>query len=273
MRGQTPRAPAPSPPEGQRQGSEAREAAAHPADLELQLAVQTTVYHWLQAFHDLRRRGKPDREIGCRQTHSATPSRVSDPRPRHEPSMRRPRAAPWRQTQFRWPTCPSTKRRRAPSQSRCRSPLARGANRATEMPPMCRQVLQKRGNAGTPGVARSAHRRLGGRQGGGLPDPRGEGREVPVTSPCTPSAPRARRPATRGARRRRPERPRRPAVQPNKDPSPRDWPRWPLCGPRWERAPHTTRPQHTQETWLLQRTLRQCRCGTADSRRTRRTTP
>ena len=39
-------------------------AAAHPADLELQLAVSTTVYHWLQAFHDLRWRGKPDRQIG-----------------------------------------------------------------------------------------------------------------------------------------------------------------------------------------------------------------
>ena len=39
-------------------------AAAHPADLELQLAVPTTVYHWLQAFQDLRWRGKPDRQIG-----------------------------------------------------------------------------------------------------------------------------------------------------------------------------------------------------------------
>ena len=39
-------------------------AAAHPADLELQLAVPTTVYFWLQAFHDLRWRGKPDRQIG-----------------------------------------------------------------------------------------------------------------------------------------------------------------------------------------------------------------
>ena len=39
-------------------------AAAHPADLELQLAVPTAVYHWLQAFHDLRWRGKPDRQIG-----------------------------------------------------------------------------------------------------------------------------------------------------------------------------------------------------------------
>ena len=39
-------------------------AAAHPADLELQLAVPTAVYHWLQAFHDLRWRSKPDRQIG-----------------------------------------------------------------------------------------------------------------------------------------------------------------------------------------------------------------
>ena len=39
-------------------------AAAYPADLELQLAVPTTVYHWLQAFHDLRWKGKPDRQIG-----------------------------------------------------------------------------------------------------------------------------------------------------------------------------------------------------------------
>ena len=39
-------------------------AAAHPADLELQLAVPTTVYHWLQACHDLRWRGKPDCQIG-----------------------------------------------------------------------------------------------------------------------------------------------------------------------------------------------------------------
>ena len=40
-------------------------AAAHPADLELQPAVPTTVYHWLKAFHDLRWRGKPDRQIGA----------------------------------------------------------------------------------------------------------------------------------------------------------------------------------------------------------------
>ena len=40
-------------------------AEAHPADLELQLAVPTTVYHWLQAFHDLRWRGKLNRQIGA----------------------------------------------------------------------------------------------------------------------------------------------------------------------------------------------------------------
>ena len=40
-------------------------AAAHPANLELQLAVPTTVYHWLQAFQDLRWRCKPDRQIGA----------------------------------------------------------------------------------------------------------------------------------------------------------------------------------------------------------------
>ena len=40
-------------------------AAAHPADLEDQMAVPTTVYHWLQASHDLRWRGKPDRQIGA----------------------------------------------------------------------------------------------------------------------------------------------------------------------------------------------------------------
>ena len=40
--------------------------AAHPADLELQLAVPTAVYHWLQAFHDLQWRGKPDHQIGSK---------------------------------------------------------------------------------------------------------------------------------------------------------------------------------------------------------------
>ena len=66
-------------------------AAAQPADLELQLVVLTTVYHWLQAFHN--KSAPRTGEGGCRQTRNATPSGVSSRRPRHEPSMRRPRAA------------------------------------------------------------------------------------------------------------------------------------------------------------------------------------
>ena len=47
----------------------------------------------------------------------------------------------------------------------------------------------------------------------------------------TPGAPRPRRQATQKARRH-PERPWGLAVQPNKDPSPRDWPPWaPPVGP------------------------------------------
>ena len=34
-----------------------------PTNLELQLAVRTTVYHWLHAFHDLRWRSKPERQM------------------------------------------------------------------------------------------------------------------------------------------------------------------------------------------------------------------
>ena len=123
-------------------------AVGQPADLELQLAVLTTVYHWLQAFHDLQP-GQPQKlpfsakkpsttcdgganptaksaprtgKRGCRHTRSEMPFGVSGPRPRHEPSMRRPRAARWRHTRFHWPTCPLNQRRRAPSTSRCRSP-------------------------------------------------------------------------------------------------------------------------------------------------------
>ena len=67
-------------------------AAALPADLELQLVVPTTVYHWLQAFHDVRWRGKPDAKStshtgksGPRWTCSDTPSGVLDPRLRQGP--------------------------------------------------------------------------------------------------------------------------------------------------------------------------------------------
>ena len=140
-----------------------------------------------------------------------------------------------------------------------------GGHGANEMPPMCRQVLHKWGDARTAGVARGACRRPSGRQGGGLPHPPGEGTEIPVARPV--------RPAPGRPRRRRPERPLELAVQPIKGRSPWDWPPWPPCGPPWEQAPHTPWPQHTQESWLLQRTPRRRRYGTADSRRTRRKTP
>ena len=62
-------------------------------------------------------------------------------------------------------------------------------------------------------------------------------------------------------------------MRPNKGPSPRSLPPWPPCRPRWGRALCTPWPRRTREPWLPQRTQRRCRCGTADSRRTRRTTP
>ena len=112
-------------------------AAAHHADLELQLAVSSTVYHWLQAFHDLRWRGKSAARTGkrgCRQTRSAMPSGVLGLRPRHEPSMRRPRAACWPHTRFHWATCPSNQPRRAPSGSRWRSPRREGPRNQRNAP-------------------------------------------------------------------------------------------------------------------------------------------
>ena len=62
------------------------------------------------------------------------PPEASGPRPRREPSMRRPRAARWHHTRCRWPTCPSNQRWRAPFGSRCSSPLARGATEPTKCP-------------------------------------------------------------------------------------------------------------------------------------------
>ena len=68
------------------------------------------------------------------------------------------------------------------------APGARG-HRTNEMPPVCRQVLHKRGNARTPGVARSARCSPGGRQGGGLQHPAREGTEVPMARPVRPAPP------------------------------------------------------------------------------------
>ena len=67
-------------------------------------------------------------------------------------------------------------------------PSARG-HRTNEMPPVCRQGLHKRGDAGTPGVARGARCSPGRREGGGLPHPPREGTEVPVACPVRPAPP------------------------------------------------------------------------------------
>ena len=75
-------------------------AAALPADLELQVAVPTRVYHWLQAFHDLRGGASPTAKsaprtgrTGYRQTRSTLASEVSEPRQPQGPSISPPLAA------------------------------------------------------------------------------------------------------------------------------------------------------------------------------------
>ena len=101
-------------------------AAALPAHLELQLAVTTTVYHWVQAFHDLQWRGNPDRQIGA--THwqewlQAKAQRASvgglGPAPTARALDASAPSGRWRPTQSCRPTYPSTRRQRAPCASRC----------------------------------------------------------------------------------------------------------------------------------------------------------
>ena len=108
------------------------------------------MYQCLLAFHDLRWRGKPDRQIGAThwqewlQADAQRDSRVLHPRPRHEPSMRRPRAARCRRTRFGWPTYPSTRRWRAPSGSRCCS-LRQGGPRNQRNAPNVRTSTTQAG--------------------------------------------------------------------------------------------------------------------------------
>ena len=147
--------------------------------------------------------------------------------------MGRPRAARWRHTRFRWPTSPPTRRQRAPSESRCRSPRHGGPRSQRNAPYMqpsttqvgrCWNILH--GTRCTPPPQWKTRRWPPTSSRGGHGAPRG--------MPRTPSAPHPRRLATRRprrTRRRRPERPRGLAVQPNKGPSPRDWLPCPPVGP------------------------------------------
>ena len=171
-------------------------AAAHPADLELQLAVPTTVYHWLQAFHDLRWRGKPDRQIGS--THWQTwlqadvqrdAIRGLGPRAR-DASPRCGGPGPHAGTTHGAAGQPALRTSGGGRHSEVGAapPGARGHG-ADEMPPVCGQVLHQRGDAGTPGVARGARCGPGGRQGGGRQHSAGESTEVPVARPVHPAPP------------------------------------------------------------------------------------
>ena len=93
-------------------------AAALPADLELLLAVPTTVYHCVQALHDLRWRGKPGAthwQEWLQANAQRDTSEASDPRPHQGPSTRLPPAARWRRKRSHWATCPSTMRQKSPS--------------------------------------------------------------------------------------------------------------------------------------------------------------
>ena len=170
-------------------------AAARPADLELQLADRTTVYHWLQAFDDLRRRGKPDRQIGT--THwqewlqpdvqpdaaqglgPAPATRVLDA------SVPGRALAPHAD---RWPTYSSTRHQGAPSASGCRS-LRQGGPRNPHNAPYVRTSTTQaercwntwRGTRCTLPPQRKTRRRPPTSSRGGHGDP--------CCTPCTPSAP------------------------------------------------------------------------------------
>ena len=137
--------------------------AAHPADLELQLAVPTAVYHWLQAFHDLRWRGKPDRQNRLHALANVAASRRAarcHPRSRARARDASPRCGgpgPHAGTTHGAAGQPALRTSGGGRHSEVGAapPGARG-HKADEMPRVCGQVLHQRGNAGTPGVARGA---------------------------------------------------------------------------------------------------------------------
>ena len=212
-------------------------AAAHPADLELQLAVPTTVYHWLQAFHDLRWRSKPDRQIGS--THWQTwlqAARAARCRPRplaraRDASPRCGGPGPHAGTTHGAASQPTLRTSGGGRHSEVGAapPAREGPTEPTKCPLCGGQVLHQRGDAGTPGVARGARCGPGGRQRRRPPTScRGE-HGGPRGTPRTPGAPRPRQPTTQMEVRRHPERPRGPAVRPHQGPcpSPRGWPPWP----------------------------------------------
>ena len=178
-------------------------AAAIPADLKLLLAVPPTVYSWHQVLHNLRWRGKPDRQIGAthwQQWLQADTQHATIRGLGPVPTARAPDASA--------PGC--TLAAHGPAgqpalQPRARelhlqvvaAPSAEGGHGTHKLPLVCRQVLQKWGDAGIPGVARGARCRPGGRQGSGLPHLPRMGMEISVAPLLRPAPPSPRRPTRR----------------------------------------------------------------------------
>ena len=242
-------------------------AAALPADLELQLAVPSTVYRSLQALCDQRWGGKPNRQIGA--THGQEWLQADAQRDAVRglgpaPTARAPDAsAPGRALAAqlsRWPTYPSTWRQKAPSANRCRSLRQRGPRNPQSAPNEQTSSTQAgqcwntwRDMRCTPPPRRKTRRRppISSRDGHGghrgcpvrpaplfLPQANGNVAAPEGEEEAADTAPRAGGAARQGSI---------PAGLA---------PLWP---PPWERAPHTPWPHHIPGTWRPQRTPRQCR--------------
>ena len=232
-------------------------AAALPTHLELQLAVRITVYHWLQGFHNLQWRGKPDRQIGA--THwqewlqadaqrNAVQGLGPAPATRALDASAPGRAlAPNTVPRANLPFDP------APEGAIRKSvPLfpARGATEPAKCP-LCADKYYTSGamlehlawhavHAAAPVEDTEAASHI----------LQGMARRSPWHAPC------ARRPPPQAAGHMEggeeaPGAVPGAGVAPQHGSIPSGLAPLVLCGPPWERAPHTPWPQHTQETWLL----------------------
>ena len=222
-------------------------AAALPADLELQLAVPTTVYHRLQPFHDLQWKGKPDRRIGA--THwqdwlrgHVLRDTVRGPDP--APATRALDAsAPGRGLALHMVPLANLPFDPAPKGAIRKSVEilpARGATEPTKCP-LCKDKFYTRGamlehlawhavHASAPGEEKEAASHI---LQGRARSPPGTPRTPSAPPPSPGGRPRGGTGGGRGGSRRGP-RGRQcspPGVHPRGD--------GPLLGPPWERAPHT----------------------------------
>ena len=255
-------------------------AGAHPADLELQLAVPTTVYHWLQAFHDLRWRGKPDRPISS--THwQAWPQadaqrdavRSLGPAPATgclDAAAAGRALAPHTVPLANLPLEPATSGAIRKSVS---FPLARGATEPTKCP-LCADKYYTSGVMLEHLAWHAVH------AAAPLDDKEAASNILQGRARRSPwHALYARRPPPQAADHADGDE-KAPKAAPGSSGAAQQGsipaglaPLAPLWAPLGTGSPHPMAPAHPGEPWLLQRTRRRCRCGTADSRRTWRMTP